>query len=63
MEMDQIIKLIQEVSDSNLSAFKYTEGNLSIELSKGIDNFAECTNILRMHIHYRLKIPRMSVTP
>ncbi|NLJ96297.1 MAG: acetyl-CoA carboxylase biotin carboxyl carrier protein [Clostridiales bacterium] len=37
--MDQIIKLIQEVSDSNLSSFKYTEGNLSIELSKGIDNF------------------------
>lgn len=34
MEMDQIIKLIQEVSNSNLLSFKYTEDNLSLELSK-----------------------------
>lgn len=38
MEMDQIIKLIQEVSDSNLTLFKYSEGNLSLELSKLKDN-------------------------
>ena len=34
MEMEQIIRLIKEVSDSKLRTFKYTEGNLNIELSK-----------------------------
>ena len=32
MKMDQIIKLIKEVSNSNLSSFIYTEGNLHLEL-------------------------------
>ena len=34
MEMDQIIRLIQEVSNSNLSSFKYDEDNFTIELYK-----------------------------
>lgn len=34
METDQIIRLIQEVSNSNLSSFKYDEDNFTIELYK-----------------------------
>lgn len=34
MEMDQIIRLVQEVSNSNLSSFKYEEDNFTIELTK-----------------------------
>lgn len=34
METDQIIRLIQEVSNSNLSSFKYEEDNFTIELYK-----------------------------
>lgn len=34
MEMDQIIRLLQEVSNSNLSSFKYEEDNFTIELTK-----------------------------
>lgn len=30
MEMENIIKLIKTVSDSNLTSFEYTEGNLSL---------------------------------
>ena len=34
METDQIIRLIQEVSNSNLSSFKYEEDKFTIELTK-----------------------------
>lgn len=32
MEMENIIKLIKTVSDSNLTSFEYTEGNISLTL-------------------------------
>jgi acetyl-CoA carboxylase biotin carboxyl carrier protein len=32
MEMENIIKLIKTVSDSNLTSFEYTEGNISLSL-------------------------------
>lgn len=41
MEMEQIIRLIQEVSNSNLSLFKYADGNISIELSKNKSHIDE----------------------
>lgn len=34
METNQMIKLIQEVSNSNLSSFKYEEDNFTIEICK-----------------------------
>ncbi len=38
MEMENIIKLIQTVSESSLTSFKYTEGDssLSLEINRGV---------------------------
>lgn len=45
MELDSIIKLIQTVSDSNLTSFQYTEGNLSLslEIKSASSNIVQAT--------------------
>lgn len=35
MELDHLLKLIREVSDSNLSSFQYEEGNIKIAMECG----------------------------
>lgn len=35
MELDHLLKLIHQVSDSNLSAFQYEEGNIKISMECG----------------------------
>lgn len=39
MEIDKILKLINEFSNSNLTSFKYVEGNLSLELANDRSNY------------------------
>lgn len=53
MEMEQIIRLIKEVSNSNLRRFKYIKDNLSVELSKDIIHANETYEGLPSKIHLR----------
>lgn len=41
MELDKILTLIQEVSNSTLTEFILEEGNMHLELRKGTENVEE----------------------